>query len=272
MLGKIKKWYNRIFLPTGKSRYLRFVIAHHPNDSLIGEIKKSGSGYYEEHETPIIQSILARVQNPIMLDIGANIGLMSLNICHMNNSVKIHAFEPGPNQFRYLKENIEQNNLSSQVSLYNIALGSREGQEEFIIHADNHSSGDGFKDTGRAGNGQVIQVPSSTLDGWWKQSGQPHIYFIKIDTEGSELPILQHALALIQSCRPMILIEICDLNFKSYGFTYDQHLEFFSKLRYTVFDTVRKVRVNTLADLLPNQYYYVAIPQEIDSTSQEIFS
>lgn len=262
MLRRIKNRVTRWILGKRKSHYLNYTIHHHENDSLIGEIRKSGGGVYEEHETPIMIKVLQELQHPVMLDAGANIGLMTLNACASVANVRIYAIEPGPSQFRLLAQNIESNKLSDKVSVYNIALSSTNGEVDFYVHHGEHSSGDGMIDTGRAGDATQIKVKSCTLDTWWLDQAKPQIGLVKIDTEGSELQILENARMFIQSCRPYILIEMCDLNFIKYGLTYEDHLKFFESIRYRVMDTQRKVQVVTAADIQKNQYYYLAIPDE----------
>jgi FkbM family methyltransferase len=247
-----------------KSRYLQYTLYHHKNDSLINEIRKSGNGIYENQETTLLVEILKKSARPVMLDIGANIGLMTLNVCAQRKDVKVYAFEPGPNQFSYLEKNIEGNNLRDRVTIFNVALSSRKGTIDFHIHADRHSSGDGIVDTGRAGKSVVIQVSSLTLDEWWSDHANPEINLIKIDTEGAELQILQKATNLLKKCRPYILIEMCDINFEKYGLTYQEHFDFFKAQGYAVVDTHRKSRVEKSIDVVPGQYYYLAIPNEYD--------
>ncbi|MEN9246099.1 MAG: FkbM family methyltransferase, partial [Thermostichales cyanobacterium SRBZ-1_bins_19] len=42
----------------------------------------------------------------------------------------------------------------------------------------------------------------------WQEQGSPPVHVIKIDTEGSELKVLQGSQKLIQRCRPVLIVEI----------------------------------------------------------------
>jgi FkbM family methyltransferase len=247
-----------------KSRYLHYTLHHYKNDGLINEIRKSSNGVYEPLETALLVKILKKGDRPVMLDIGANIGLMTLNVAAQVNPLQVYAFEPGPKQYSYLEKNIHGNSLQDRVTIFNVALSASKGIIDFHMHTDQHSSGDGILDTGRAGESVVIQVPSLTLDQWWEEHNQPHVNVIKIDTEGAELMILQKAVGLLKKCRPYILVEMCDINFEKYGLTYPEHLDFFKAQGYAVFDTHRKNRIEKSADIAPGQYYFLAIPDEYD--------
>jgi FkbM family methyltransferase len=252
----------QLFRPANThSQYRGFTVYHHKHDSLMRRVRYSHNGTYEEDEAELIADVLKKSTSPVMLDIGANIGLMSLNVCAAVKNVRIFAFEPGPNQFEYLKANVEGNALTGNVSIFNVALGTRKGETDFFIHEAKDSSGDGIVDTGRAGKGRTIKVPAQTLDGWWNDHGAPAVDLIKIDTEGFELPILRHATALIDKCRPWILTEICYLNFEKYGLTFEEHIQFFDDRRYVLLDVKTKARITKrpLADV--DQFYYLAIPE-----------
>ena len=50
-------------------------------------------------------------------------------------------------------------------------------------------------------------VEAQTLDGVWREAGSPEVSFLKVDTEGGELDVLQGGRGLLQAFHPPILIE-----------------------------------------------------------------
>jgi precorrin-6B methylase 2 len=54
---------------------------------------------------------LTKAATPTFLDVGANIGLMTLNVLASVPSARIHAFEPGPDQRSLLERTIAANRL-----------------------------------------------------------------------------------------------------------------------------------------------------------------
>ncbi len=130
---------------------------------------------------------------------GANIGLMSLNLYHYFPEAKIFSFEPGPLQYSLLLKNIHHNQLSKNIEVFNTAVSESLGEMEFHVHGPGHSSGDGFLDTGRAGESKVIKVKTVSLDEWWTNRQKPAVNLLKIDTEGAEIQVLKGARNLIET-------------------------------------------------------------------------
>lgn len=171
--------------------------------------------------------------NPNFLDIGANIGLVSVYVAtHVKNAV-IHAFEPGIHQYRFLNETIKVNNLEN-IKIYNNALGDHNGVVKFFVHDAMYSALDGLKDTERRGKTRVVEVPMVTLDSWWVDAGKPSFSVVKIDTEGAELLVLRGGVNFIKEVRPVIFFEIESANLKAYPYTKSDIFEFFEKNKYLI--------------------------------------
>lgn len=173
---------------------------------------------------PIIQNEitneLKKHNNPVFLDIGANIGMISLGILSKIPQCVIYAFEPAPHQFNLFRKTIQFNQLSNRITLYNIALSNKNAYTNFVVHKKKHAAGDGFIDTGRGGKIiDNIEVQVKTLDSWWIENGRVKIDFIKIDTEGAELWVLEGGKECITQCEPGLIIEIYQGNLKNYPYT-----------------------------------------------------
>ena len=83
-------------------------------------------GDYEPAIQNEIVNELQKYVNPVFLDIGANIGMISLGIRSKIPQCLIYAFEPAPHQFNLFRKTIQFNQLSNRITLYNIALSNRE--------------------------------------------------------------------------------------------------------------------------------------------------
>jgi FkbM family methyltransferase len=264
LLRKIKHkgigFFRWFYPPNMSSTYLAYRVYHHKNDSLMSRIKMGSNKIYEPEETTILLRFLKDLGNTVMLDIGSNIGLMSLNVLSAFPETTIYAFEPGFNQYNFLKKNIYRNGLESSIIPFNFALGSSIGIVDFFIHKVKDSSGDGFLDTGRGGISTKTTVKTITLDYWWIKNGRPKINVVKIDTEGSELSILSNSVEMLNNCRPFVLIEICNLNYEKYGLTFDEHVLFFHSVGYNLLNSKTNESVQLQSDVWKNEQYYIAIP------------
>ncbi|MEO6119709.1 MAG: FkbM family methyltransferase, partial [Terriglobales bacterium] len=107
----------------------------------------------------------------VMVDIGANIGTMTLTAAA--TVAQVFSIEAHPRTFKYLKENVELNGRTN-VHLLNVALGAEASTMRFSNLRDddlNHIAEDG-----------LIPVPVVPLD----ELSFPTIALLKIDVEGFE--------------------------------------------------------------------------------------
>jgi len=66
-----------------------------------------------------------------IFDIGANIGLYSIFLTQNHHDLKIFAFEPIPQTYSILEKNVERDQSSSQVKLFNFGLSRKSGSSQF---------------------------------------------------------------------------------------------------------------------------------------------
>ena len=192
-------------------------------------------GSYEPRVINTLFSLLdAKDKAKKLLDIGANIGMISLPLISRYEDLIIYAFEPGPHQRRLFQKTIDSNNLTDRIFLFEFALSDKCGQSPFTIHATEHASGNGFFDTARAGNSTTIKVVTRTLDDWWCKIGKMKIDLVKLDIEGAELLVLQGGKEFISHVSPVILFELNSDNLKPYSYGASDILEFFKSQNYDV--------------------------------------
>jgi FkbM family methyltransferase len=216
--------------------YLGYKLFYSKGTSIVGRITKD-QPIYEPDTSEFLVSALKGLDSPCFLDIGANIGFLSLYVQKFVPNVKIFAFEPGPHQNKLFEKTIRSNSLSKSVILSNYALSDKAGKSTFCVHSSDHVSGDGFYDTGRAGNYKEITVSTIKLDEWWVNLGEPKIDLIKIDTEGAELFILRGAKIMFEACSPVVYFEMCSLNYSVYNYDHFDILELLHSYNYLVFSS-----------------------------------
>jgi len=124
----------------------------------------------------------------VAVDIGAHVGLWSYYLAQQFGVV--HAFEPVADH----REGFGRNVLASNVVLYPIALGDREGSVK--IRTSTGSSGDSWID----GDGEI---PLRRLDDYDLHD----VDLVKVDCEGGELPALRGAERTLLRCHPTIIVE-----------------------------------------------------------------
>jgi FkbM family methyltransferase len=219
-------------------KYAGYSVLYVEGNPLMDRIKYAGELY--EHETigALCDELKLR-KAWTFLDVGANIGLISLPLLRRFPDLRIEAFEPGPHQSNLLEETIKYNNLASRLFIHKTALADYKGETDFYIHSYgdilNGGSGDGFIDTGRAGSTKRISVSVERLDDWWIRAGSPDVGVVKIDTEGAELLILKGARLFLETCRPSLFLEIWPENLKNYPYCADDIFDFLTANKYQLF-------------------------------------
>ena len=126
------------------------------------------------------------------LDIGANVGLWSRDLCDHFQSVV--AFEPVALFRECLVKNVTKINLQIQ----NFALGDQTSTVNMIITEDN--MGHTHVDPTSIGHGSVEIKRLDDLN-------YNMIDYIKMDCEGFEYKIIQGAEQTLKRCRPIVVVE-----------------------------------------------------------------
>ncbi|HEX3558791.1 MAG TPA: FkbM family methyltransferase [Pyrinomonadaceae bacterium] len=122
-----------------------------------------------------------------VLDVGAHIGLFAAYVGLRYPDVSVHSFEPFPDNFKLLRENIERNRVSN-VRIYPFAIS---GDGRLLKMAtDPENSGGASCHTRTLTARAADMIPSATLDAIFDALGIESCRLLKIDCEGSEYEIL----------------------------------------------------------------------------------
>jgi FkbM family methyltransferase len=122
---------------------------------------------------------------PVIIDVGANIGLSVLYFKRLFPESTIYAFEPNPQSFALLHENVSRNKLKD-VFLFNVALGREEGPA--FLYTSGEVGAMTASLSRERGGAQRVDVQLRCLSRVLKEIGR--VDFVKIDCEGAEVLIL----------------------------------------------------------------------------------
>ncbi len=170
------------------------------------------NGYMNYEYTPIFLSLAKKIGS--FYDVGANLGYYSLLAKMVNPEIRVVCFEPASGPLFYLRENIRLNNFTN-MSAEPVALSHLNGEIEFhevrnkkYTYLEHNLAGEsnaGSKTTGL--NFVVTKVPAQTLDDYVKSHQVSRIDLMKLDTEGTEHLILQHADYVLSTLKPVVICE-----------------------------------------------------------------
>jgi FkbM family methyltransferase len=169
---------------------------------------------WDKNESDFLHFLRLLPPGGIVLDIGANIGVMSYYLAKNYPDRKVYAFEPIPYNYANLlriKKKYELENLYTMQ----LALGDEEGEIEMLLPVEKsvrfHGLAQVKKHIDNAVGGEIFTCPIRKLDGLEElpESSMP-LTGIKIDVENFEYFVLKGGEKLISKHKPLIYCELWD--------------------------------------------------------------
>jgi FkbM family methyltransferase len=126
----------------------------------------------------------------VVLDVGANVGVWAQSVLQANPCCTLHAFEPSPTTFATLRRRLGGR---AGVKLHNVGVGAEPGRLRYHDYgADSPASSFHSRalTTGAAPQ-RIVELQVVPLDEVLGSEDLRRVDFVKIDTEGFELPVLR---------------------------------------------------------------------------------
>lgn len=167
--------------------------------------------------------------NNTFIDVGGHIGTTSIPYAKLFKNVI--AFEPNKKSYNFFVENIKNNNINN-ITLYNKGVFNKNTNCKVIQHEGGNSGCFYIKECNENDENsiEVVKLDDIISDNYI-------IDFLKIDTEGSELYVLEGAINIITKYKPLIQIETNVCSNKYFGYDKEKIFEFMYKNNYKIFDT-----------------------------------
>ena len=159
------------------------------------------TGTYEKGVLGFMEAYLQ--PGDIFVDIGANIGLMSIFAAKcVGDSGHVHAFEALPKTALILEENMRINAVKNST-LHGFALGAAKGTATIYENMQVNRGGASLV-VNDGSEGTLISLEA--LDDVYPKTAP--IDMVKIDVEGYEPMVLEGAKQTLFRCRPIVIIEV----------------------------------------------------------------
>lgn len=142
-----------------------------------------------------------------LVDIGSNVGLISIHMNLLPSVRKVFSFEPLPEAFDVLKKNLELNNFTKCFA-YKIAVGNTVGTTSFYVPNVKSIPSSSSLDSNFYMDNKAIDVEVTTLDLFAKENQIEKIDIVKIDVEGKEIDVLEGMQNILSNQKPLIFCEI----------------------------------------------------------------
>jgi len=165
-----------------------------------------------------------------IMDVGANIGIMTYHLSKGFPDRKIFAVEPMPDNFSILKELVEKQQLKN-VELVPCAVGEEKTVLEMVLPLNGKVKMQGLahvvhESIDEWNEGEIIQVQCELLD---DIAAGEKIAGIKMDIENFEYFALKGATHILSEHKPIIYLELWENENR------DKCFEFLRLMKYTAY-------------------------------------
>ena len=183
-----------------------------------------------------LSRILDVRSNLNFIDIGSNIGSVTLPLCQLFKSSKIYAIEPTYYAYKKLLKNISLNlKLKKRIVPLNYLISKNLAPK--MVHSSWSLDRKDNKHKIHLGSLKKINKKKIiSLDNLIKKIKRK-IHFIKIDVDGFELEVLKSGFKYIKKHKPIIHIEFAPYLHEEYGYSSKKLINFIkNKLNYEFYN------------------------------------
>jgi FkbM family methyltransferase len=172
----------------------------------------------------------------VIVDVGANVGSMTLRFAAMVPKGHVYAFEPTDYAFAKLLKNISLNpQLAARITPVQRFLAD---QNSLMHEMKAYASWkvDGIPSNSHPLHGGTLKsadsIPAVTLDQFCLGNGIHSVDLIKIDTDGHEYKVLQGARKTIEKQLPYVVFEIGGYVLNEQQLEFKQFHDYFENFKY----------------------------------------
>ncbi len=203
-------------------------------------------------ERELIEMInkLSDKENFDILDIGANIGVHTLQFAKEYPESKIYSIEP--TQFAYYKlcENIDLNpNLKNNILKFQTFISDKNLPEE--IYSSWSLKND--KDAHEHHRGILKKTTGTNifrLDDFIEKNNVNKNLIIKCDVDGYELNVFKSGYNFLSKYKPNIIMEFAPYLYKEKGYSQEELVNFFIELNYKFFESKSFMEIENISSYI----------------------
>ena len=203
------------------------------NDGLALSIFK----IYEPNQTEIVKKYVH--EGDIVVDIGAHVGYYTLLMAQLvGKNGKVYSFEPDPVNFQLLKKSVEINGFENVVLIQKAVSNITDKVKLFL--GDDDSAINRIYDAKLGDAKESIDVESVTIDEYFKENDEL-VNFIKIDSEGSEIKIINGMKQFLSRNQELVMMtEFFPFLIKKSGDEPNQYLKSLEKSGFSLYNILDK--------------------------------
>ena len=171
-----------------------------------------------------------------IIDIGANIGSVSLILAKIFNKSKIYSIEPTNYAYKKLIKNLNLNkDLKKNIIPKQLFITKKRKPKKVYSSWDFNS----FKNKHPVHLGKLQKVKLKShisLTNFIKKMKIKSLDFIKLDVDGYELDVLQSGEGFLRKFKPTIFLEIAPYLYPEHGYQCQTLINYIKKIGYSFYD------------------------------------
>jgi FkbM family methyltransferase len=210
-----------------ETAYQGWTLAY-PSRSIVGRAAADGL-IWDRHLIEIVRGL---PEGSTVCEVGSNIGASLLTMARAREDLEFVCVEPSPRFFPYLRQNVKRNGLGARVRMKHVLVGPAGERWTLTSNTSTGSVVDGEYDQHIALGADEFTAVS--LDSLFGPGEEPS--FLKIDTDGFELRVLQSAEEMLRRALPVVFAEYTPSLLQRVGDDPDALPSFLSSVGYTVAD------------------------------------
>jgi FkbM family methyltransferase len=177
------------------------------DDWVSNQVYWRGWQGYEPETAPRFYRLAS--QSAVTLDVGAHVGFYALLAGHANPAGRVFAFEPLPPVFERLQQQVRRNRLAN-VTCVATAVGEADGTAEFYHVPAGLPLSSSLSREFMSQGAPVCSttVPVIALDRFLREQGVDRVDLLKLDTETTEVQVLNGMAETLRRDRPDLVCEV----------------------------------------------------------------
>lgn len=213
----------------------------------------------EKEDMRIISELIGKNKAGVALDIGANVGMFSLELYQDHPEMDYYVFEPIPTTYTNLLRTIKLNEANPEkIHPLNLGISNQRGTFKFYLPGESEAASlqpvdDAFyrKQSDKFGSytGSVemseVECQVTTVDEFVQENCLSTVDFMKIDVEGNEKFVLQGARETLEKYHPLVYCELLRKHAKRFGYHPNDVIAYMKSLGYVC----RTIRNRVVIDI-----------------------
>ena len=172
----------------------------------------------------------------IIIDIGANIGSVSLILAKKFKDSKVYAIEPTNYAFNKLSTNLDLNDdLKDRVFLKQLFVSENKKPQK-VWSSWNFEKSNNKHQKHMGTLKEIKQNSYIRLEEFIETEKLTSVDFIKLDVDGHELDVLKSGEKSLAKIKPVIFIEIAPYLYPEFGYSCEELIKFIKNLNYNFYD------------------------------------